>query len=135
MEVGIFSASGSDIRIKLQSVVELKDETERMLSFHNLLKSFGDEVLLQNQILYLERKFKQLTIEYNSLNYRKKHLIYLMEAYDFSKKEKIIPGQLKLFEMLPAVMDKDLDKLGDLKKQIEKLDKKREEIIIELINL
>lgn len=137
MQVDVFKSTGlgSDIRNKLLSVFEIKDETDKMMSFHELLKSCGNEVLLQNQILFLEKKFKQLTLHFDSLNYQKRHLIYLMEAYDFSKKEKVIPGQLKLFELLPEVVDKDLDNLADLKKKIARLDKKREEILNDLMKL
>ncbi len=131
----VFTLPGSVIRKKLQNILEMNDETDKLLTFHNLLKEFGNEAILQNQILYLEKKFKRLSVLYDSLVLRKRHLLFLMEAYDFSSKESQIPGQLKLFELLPEVLEKDLEQLSHLQREIEKTEGEKNQVLAELMEI
>lgn len=135
MAESVFVLPGSIVRKKLQGILEIEDESSKLITFHKLLKEFGNEALVQNQILYLEKKFKRLSVLYDSLMYRKQHLIYLMEAYDFSNKEVNIPGQLKLFELLPQAMENDLDKLSVIQEEIKKMDIEKNEVLLELMEL
>ncbi len=133
MSVNVFTIPGSEIRKKLITVFELDDESDKMITFHQLLKEFGNEAIKQNQIIYLEKKFKKLCVLYDSLMYRKKHFLYLMEAYDFSGKEVIIPGQLKLFELLPQALENDLDLLSEIQKEILKCEQEKEKVLTEIM--
>ncbi len=133
MSVKVFELPGSEIRKKLIDVFEIHDESDKMLTFHQLLKEFGTEAIKQNQIIYLEGKFKKLCTLYDSLMYRKKHFLYLMDAYDFSGKEVVIPGQMKLFELLPQALENDLDILSEMQKEIELCEEEKEKVLLEIM--
>ena len=133
MSVKVFELPASDIRKKLIHVFEIPDESDKVLTFHHLLKEFGSEAIRQNQILYLEKKFRKLCVRYDSLMWRKRHLVYLMQAYDFSSKEANLPGQMKLFELLPQVLENDLDVLAELQKEIQRCENEKEAVLIEIM--
>lgn len=129
----VFTLPGSVVRKRLKDILEIENESDKLLTFHQLLNEFGNEAIVQNQILYLEKKFKRLSEYYESLLYKKRHLIFLMEAYDFKAKESDIQGQLKLFELLPEVMEKDLERLSLLKKELDNTEKEKGMVLAEIM--